>query len=67
MKSRISPVNTENKLMNARGEEGGGMGKMGEGETEIQASSCGLSHWDKRHSIRERVNDTVIALYGDRG
>ena len=31
-KSRIRPINTENKLMVARGKRGGEMCKMGEGE-----------------------------------
>lgn len=38
-KSRISPVKTEKKLMFARGERGRGMGKMGDRDWEIQASS----------------------------
>ena len=42
------------------------LGKMGEGEWEIQASSYGISHGNKRHSIRNRVDDIIIALYGDR-
>ena len=41
-KSRMKPINTENTLMVARGEVGGGMGKMGEGEWGIQASSYGI-------------------------
>ena len=43
MQSRNRPINTENKLMVVRVEEGGGMGKMGEEEWEIQASSNGMS------------------------
>ena len=31
-KIRIRPINTENKLLVARGEVGGGMGKMGKVE-----------------------------------
>lgn len=36
------PVNTENKLMFARGRGYGEMGKMSEDEWEIQASSYGM-------------------------
>lgn len=36
MKSRIRPVNTENKLMVGKGKRGGGLGKMGEGEWEYR-------------------------------
>ena len=42
-KSRTRPVNTENKLMVAKGEAGGERHKTGEGEWEIQASSHGMS------------------------
>ena len=38
MKSRIRPINTKKKLMAARKEGCEGMGKMGEGGQEIQAS-----------------------------
>ena len=38
-KSRIRPINTENKLMVARGKEAGGRGKIGDGEWEIQHAS----------------------------
>ena len=38
-KRKIRPINTEDKLMVARGEGYGGMGKMGEGKWEIHASS----------------------------
>ena len=37
--SRNRPINTENQVVIASGEEGGGMGKMGEREWEVQASS----------------------------
>lgn len=36
-------MNTENKLMAARGEGSQGAGEMGEGEWEVQASSYGTS------------------------
>ena len=42
-KSRTRVINIENKLMIARGEGSGRMGKMSEGEWEIQASSCGIN------------------------
>ena len=42
-KTRIRPVNTENKLTVARGVGCRVLGKMGEGEKEVQASSCGRS------------------------
>ena len=42
-KSRIRTINTENKLMVARRDSGTEMGKMGEGQWEIQASSYGMS------------------------
>lgn len=41
-KSRIGPINTENKLMATRA-RGGGMGKIGEGKGEIQVSSYGMN------------------------
>ena len=40
---------------------------MGEGKWEIQPSSNGMSKsWDESHSIGNRVNGTVPALYGDK-
>lgn len=42
-KSRITPLNAEDKLMVAREVGGGGLGKMSEEEREIQASSYGMS------------------------
>ena len=41
--SRIRPVNAENRLVVARGKGGRRMGKMGEGDWEILASSYGMS------------------------
>ena len=41
-KSRKRPINTENKLIIASG-EGWGMGKMGAGQWEMQASGHGMS------------------------
>lgn len=38
---------------------------MGEEQWEIQDSSYGINKsWDKRHTIRNIVNNHVIALYG---
>ena len=54
--------------MGTRGEGDGGMGRMGEGEWEIQASIMEwVSHGDKGHNMGKMVNGMVIALYGDRG
>ena len=65
-KGRFRPINTESDLMVARGEGPRGMGKMGEGEWEIQASSYEISHKNKSQSIENIVNHTAAALYGDR-
>lgn len=64
---RIRPINTQNKLMVARGEVSGReMGKMGEREWEIQVPVIEqISH--KNKSIGNTVNGTIIVLYGDRG
>ena len=49
--------------MVARGEKGGRLDKRGEGERETQASSNGMNKsQNKRHSIRNAVNDVVIAV-----
>lgn len=51
MKSRNRLVSTENQLMVAKGEEGGGYGQMAEGEWEVQASSHGMiKSWDEKYS-----------------
>ena len=42
-KSRIRPINIENKLMVVRGEVSGGFDRMGEGRWEIQASNYGMN------------------------
>ena len=43
------------------------MGKLSEGEGEIQASREGMSKsLDERHSIGNMVHGIGIALYGDR-
>ena len=53
-KSRNRSINAENKLMVVREEEGGGMGKIGEGEWEIQASTYGMTKsWGYKAQHRE--------------
>lgn len=47
-------------MMVTRGEKNRGMGKMGEGEWEIQPSR------NTSHSIGNLVNGIVIVLFGDR-
>ena len=42
------------------------MGKIAEGEWEIQASSYKVSHGNKRRRSGNIVNDIVIPLYGNR-
>ena len=42
-KSRIRPIQTENKFLVARGEGVEEMGKIGEGEREIQTFSYGVN------------------------
>lgn len=42
-KSRIRPVSTENKSLVARGEGGGRLDKMGEGEWKTQTSNYEMS------------------------
>lgn len=42
-KSKIRPINTRNKLMVAGEWERGALGKMGEEEQEIQASTHGMN------------------------
>ena len=42
------------------------MSKLDEREWEIQASSYGISHRNKRYSIGNIASGIVIALYGDR-
>ena len=62
-KSRIRTVNAENKLVVARGEAVGRLGKMCEGERELQASSYGISKSQKyNQSIRNTLNDIIIAM-----
>ena len=64
--SRNRPINTENKVMVARGKRGEGMSEMGEGEWEIQASRNRISHTERRYNIGNIVNSILITLYGDR-
>ena len=65
-KSRVRPINTENKLMVARREGNEGMGKMSEGEWNYRLPVMRLSRGNKRHSTGNIVNDIVIVLYSDR-
>ena len=48
--------------MVAREKKSGGLNKRGEGEREIHASSYRLSNGYKKQSIRNTVNDIVIAI-----
>ena len=48
-KSRIRPINTENKRLVVRKEQGGRIGKMSEGEREILDSTYSVSYRNKRH------------------
>lgn len=43
MKRRIRHINTVNKLMVAKGNEGGGMDQMSEEQWDIQASGYGMN------------------------
>ena len=53
-KNSIQPINTENKLMVVRGEGDGRLGKMSEGEWEIQASGDGMNKsWEEKAHHRE--------------
>ena len=55
-----------NKLMVARGEGGRRLGKMSKEKWEIQASSYWVNKsCNKRHSIRNTVNDIIIVIYWD--
>ena len=59
---RIRTINTESTFMIASGERRGGLVKMNGEEREIQTSSYGVSHGNKKQSIRNIVNDIVIAV-----
>lgn len=54
--------------MDAREGRGGGWtGKVSEEEWEIKVTSCEIeSHRNKRHSIRNTVNNFLTAMHGDR-
>lgn len=43
-----------------------GMGKMGEGERKVQASTQGISHRGERYNVGNTVSGIAVALYGDR-
>ena len=60
-------INTDNKLMVARGKGEGRGTKWVKGEWEVQASSYRVkNHGDERHSIGNIVSGIVIMLDGDR-
>ena len=62
-RNRDRLINTENKLMVARGEGGGKLSKMGEREREIQTSSyVRINHKNKSHSIRNTLNGILIVI-----
>ena len=44
----------------------GGMGNMGKGEWEVQASSYRVSHRDERSRVGNIVSGSAIALHDDR-
>lgn len=60
-------IDTENKLMGARGEEGGRWAKWvkGSGRDRLPVMER-INHGNKSHSIGSIVHDIVIALYSDR-
>ena len=64
-KSRITSVNTENKVMGARGEERRVHGaKWVKGNPRCRFSVTEwINHGDKRHSIGNIVHDIVIMFY----
>ena len=67
-KSRNRPINAENRLPVAGGEESQGQAKWVKGNERYRFPVMErISHGDKRHSVGYTVNSTVIVLYGDRG
>ena len=65
LKNKNRPISAETD--GCQRDEDRDMGKIGEGEWEIQASSTGMkSHGTKRHSVQNTVNGMVIAIFGDR-
>ena len=60
-------INTEDKLVVAREEEGKGMGKIGE---EAKRQKFPVTKWtnhkDEKHSIGNVVKNIVITLHGER-
>ena len=48
--------------MVVRGLWGGGLARTDEGEREIWDSRYRMSHRNKRHSVRNTVNSTVIVI-----
>lgn len=64
---RIKTINTEKKLMAARGKGCWGMGKIREREWEIQALGYGMhKSRNKRRRVGNIVGGIVTVLYGDR-
>lgn len=51
--------------MLARREGVEGMGEVGEGNQEVQMSSCKISHRNVKYSIGNVISNNVITLYGD--
>ena len=63
-KNKTRPTNTENKLIIARGEGFGRLGKMGEGH---RGYSDGMTKsQEKKTQHTDLINDTVRVMYGDR-
>ena len=59
-------INTENKLVAARGEVGRGkVGKIGERDSAVQTSSYKISK-SQGCKVQNMANNTVITGYGER-
>lgn len=64
---RIRPIDTENKLMFARAEEGGKWAKWVKVSGRYRLLVMGgINRGSKRYSVKNIVNYIVIALCGDR-
>ena len=63
MKSRMRPINGESNwwLPVGRGIEGWAKWAKGNGRDRLPVTEW-ISQWNKRHSIENMVNDTVIVL-----
>lgn len=64
-KPRNKLSNTENWWL-TKGREVGAMGKIGQGDKEVYASSYKISHKDAKYSIGNIVSNIVVTLYSDR-